>query len=287
MKTAIILFAFITIYTSALAQKSTIAYNKNKSTSTKMLITPSLKTRLIQFLHESFEDSKQVSAAEMNRVMDSILKKAVNYGLDNEADLATYVITSYVLGENFDKEVPEAAKILNNTGYNSNQKAAFLETWTMQVIQALENDDTLAQQVAAQQAANGHTEASMSDYLTMQKESHLYQQAANHIVELLIHGDAQSVIKQFSPNFMKQLGMEQVEKVFQTQMLPFFANAKSLGKASTVTMTHDAFGSEGFAFYLTLITPTGDKPFIVYMVNENNHIVLANLIINKTYADMH
>ena len=254
-----------------------------------MLITNDLKQRLTHFLHESFEDAKLVPAQEMNRVLDTILSRAVGYGFDNEADLATYVITAYVLGEDFDTEVPEAAQILTNGGYNSNQKAAFMESFTKQVMYALENNPDLANQVVAQQQGMRQptAEASMSDYLSMEEQATPYREVAEQLIEALVNGNLPAVLDRFSPNFLNHLGMEQVQHVFQTQMLPFFAGAQGLGSSATTTYTHDAFGSQGFAFYLTLLHPDGEKPFIMYMVHEGEQIVLANLLPNRTYADMH
>jgi hypothetical protein len=73
-----------------------------------------------------------------------VLQKGVQYGLNNEEDLAVYAITSYVLGENFDEEVPEAAMVLQNKNYSSRQKAELLESFAKQVVTALEQDEHLA-----------------------------------------------------------------------------------------------------------------------------------------------
>lgn len=251
------------------------------------LSTPQFRQQLIQLLHESFPDSRLVPAGQMNQSLTNVLQKAQGYGLDNQADLASYVITAYVLGENFDTEVPEAAQVLQNSRYSSHQKAAQLENWTKQVMNALEEDEGLAQQVAAKQAEPQTADASAGDYLTMQANAGPFRQVAEWAVARLRAGDAASVIGQFSPNFTQHLGQPTVERVFQEQMLPFFTGSTGLANGTTITMTHDSFGSEGFAFYLTLASPQGNRPFVLYVVNENNRIVVANLVLNKTYDDMH
>lgn len=192
-----------------------------------------------------------------------------------------------MLGENFDQEIPEAAHILHDTGYTSMQKATQLETWTRQVMDALDEYTELAQQTAAKGQAQENAETSVNDYLDMQTISQPYQQLATWTVERLRAGDITSVIRKFSTNFIKYLGIEKVETVFQQQMLPFFVSSHAVNGSSTVTMTTDGFGSKGFAFYMQLDSSDGKKPFIIYVVNENNQLVVANLVLNKTYEDMH
>lgn len=252
------------------------------------LITPDLKHRLTQFLHESFEDSRHIPSPEMDQVLDMLLHKAVQYGFDNEADLASYVITSYVLGADFDTEVPEAAQVLTNSAYTSNQKATIVENFAKQAVQALESNPALAAQVAAaQQTLQETNSSSMTDYVSMESASAPYREVAGRIIAYLVNGDLVSILSCFSPNFLNHLGINQVQQVFQTQLFPFFADGQGLGPSQTITLTHDAFGSQGFAFYLTLAHPDGEKPFIMYMVSENGRIVVANLVLHKTYADTH
>ncbi|HEX8529519.1 MAG TPA: hypothetical protein VF646_05830, partial [Cytophagales bacterium] len=159
--------------------QQTTSNPKTVSIPAKMTITPDFKRRLVDFLHQSFPESRSVPATQLNQRLDKVLRKAVGYGLDNEADLATYVITAYVLGEDFDVEVTEAGQILRNPRYTSNQKAQQLESWTRQVMQALEEDDSLAREVSARQthlqhaeaaSPGGATDASPDEYLTMQAD---------------------------------------------------------------------------------------------------------------------
>jgi hypothetical protein len=292
-KTALILISIMLSLSPLLAQKTNQS-SKNKTISNPMLLTDSFKSRLVDFLHESFPESKSAPVAEMKKTIHTVLQKAIGYGLDNEADLAIYVITAYVLGENFDKEVPEARQLLQDRSYTSNQKATQLETWTKQVMQTLEEDEELAQQVGAKQKSMQQNaqvlqeaEAPVSEYLDMQQASASHHQLANWTVERLRSGDLTAVLRKFSPNFMEYLGKDKVSNVFNEQMLPFFVASTGVDASSTITMTTDGFGSKGFAFYLNLTTTEGKKPFIVYIVNENNQLVVANLVLNKTYADMH
>jgi transcriptional regulator of aromatic amino acid metabolism len=276
-----------------LAQKTNTT-SKNQSTLTNMKITASFEQQVLEFLYEAFPDSKSVPSQQMKASIHMVLQKGVQYGLNNEEDLAVYAITSYVLGENFDEEVPEAAMVLQNKNYSSRQKAELLESFAKQVVTALEQDEHLAQQVATKQQAmlaqkptTQANEASMDEYLSMQMTSQPYQQLASWATEQLRKGDMAAVLKKFSPNFTNYLGLPKVEKVFQEQMIPFFTASTGITESITITMTHDGFGSEGYAFYMNLNSSQGIKPFIVYVVKEKGQLVIANLILNKSYEDMH
>jgi hypothetical protein len=123
----------------------------------------------------------------------------------------------------------------------------------------------------------------MTDYLDLEAGAGPYREMAEWLVQRLVAGDAAEVIRNFSPNFRDHLGLDTVERVFNEQMLPFFAGATGLGNSCTTTYTHDAFGSQGYAFYFTLKGANGEKPFAMYLVHEAGRIVLANVVLDKVY----
>ena len=273
------------------AQQTTPA-PKTVSTPAKMTLTTQLTNQMVALVHETFPKSKAEPAAELYKGVRGVMQKAVIYGIDNPEDLATYVITAYILGGDFDEEVPEAGAFLRNPRYTSHQKAAQLESWAQQAVEALENDDELAQKVADKQAdmrraRTAAPETSPAEYVAMQAEAKPYQALADWAVARLRAGDAKAVIDRFSPNFTGHLGRPAVERAFKEQMIPFFAGNTKVGGGTTITRTHDGFGSQGFAFYFTLNGPETSKPFIMYVVNEKGNLVVANIVLNKTYADMH
>jgi hypothetical protein len=137
------------------------------------------------------------------------------------------------------------------------------------------------------QARQASAEASATDYLTMQAEAQPYEALADWAVERLRAGDAKAVMDRFSPNFMQHLGRPAVERAFREQMLPFFKGGAGTGDPVTITKTHDGFGSQGFAFYFDLNGAGKGKPFVLYVVNEKGNLVVANIVLNKTYADLH
>ncbi len=274
------------------AQKTTSTPPKTVSTPAKMTLTTQLTNQMVALVHETFPESKSEPAAERYRGIRGVMQKAVAYGIDNETDLATYVLTSYILGGDFDEAVAEVGAFLRSPRYTSRQKAAQMESWAQQAVEALENDGEVAEKVGAKQAEmrrarQESAEASATDYLTMQAEAQPYEALADWAVERLRAGDAKAVMDRFSPNFTQHLGRPAVERAFREQMLPFFKGTGGTGDPVTITKTHDGFGSQGFAFYFDLNGAETSKPFVLYVVNEKGKLVIANIILNKTYADMH
>ena len=251
--------------------------------------TTSFETRLVHFLHETFPDSLDMLEGELEDAVAGLVEKARSYRMNDEASIAVYVTTAYLLGVQFDTQFPAAAKILNDHSYGAAEKAELLESWTKELFQALEGDGEPAAPGAAPADGDGMTpegeaEASMSDYLHMEAGAEPYRELAESLVKSLIRGHVSVVLRHFSPNFREHLGLDTVEWVFQEQMVPFFAGAAGLGNSCTTTYTHDAFGSQGYVFYLTLNSPDGEKPFAMYMVKEARRIVLANIVPGKVYS---
>ena len=257
-----------------------------------MNLTTQLTNQMVALVHETFPESKSEQAAELYKGVRGVMQKAVIYGIDNEEDLSTYVIAAYILGADFDEDVPEAGAFLRNPRYTSRQKADQLKSWAQQAVDALENDAELAEKVGAKQtemrqAKQSAPEASPTEYLAMQAEAKPYEALADWAVDRLRAGDAKAVMERFSPNFTQHLGQPAVERAFREQMVPFFAGSTKVGDSTTITKTHDGFGSQGYAFYFTLNGPETSKPFVLYVVNEKGNLVVANIVLNKTYADMH
>lgn len=238
--------------------------------------------RLVHFLHETFPDSLDMPEGELEAAVERLMDKARHYGMTDESGIAVYVTTAYLLGEHFDTQFPAAADILNDDSHHhAGEKANRLEHWTRELFEALEGTgpDTLEAAPADPVAAG----AEMTDYLRMETGAGPYREMADWLVRRLVAGEVAEVLQHFSPNFRDHLGLPTVERVFAEQMLPFFAGGTGLGNASTVTYTHDAFGSQGYAFYLTLNTLEGAKPFAMYLVLESGRIVLANVVPDKMY----
>jgi hypothetical protein len=249
-----------------------------------MNTTQDFQHRVITFLHHQFPDSLEMEQQELYNGVSFLLDKATRYGLATEADQVNYVVTGYLLGLHFDTEMPAATEVLHDPYLNGTQKADWLQQWTQQLFEALESDKP---QPAESTLSAGAQPADMEQYLDMHASAEPFNALAEEVISQLMEGDASGLRTHFSPNFLNQIGQHTFEQVCEDLLVPFFKTAHALGKSSTVTYTTNAFGSTGFAFYRTIIEGVNEKPFIIYMVQENGRIVVANVVVNKTYADMH
>lgn len=93
---------------------------------------------LIQFLREHFEDTKAMPAPELEGSVDLCLAKAERYGLDSGQDAATFAVTAYLMGMDFDREFPAATDVLLSPVLASPDKAEWLREWTEELFRALE-----------------------------------------------------------------------------------------------------------------------------------------------------
>ena len=107
-------------------------------------------------------------------------------------------------------------------------------------------------------------------------------------VSALSAGDAATFRALLSPNFLATLDDATVEGVIDSQLIPFFSDFAAPGSTTYITDNQDQFGNSGLAFYTSIITNTGEeRPFVIYMVEEDGRLVVANLLVNTTFEDMH
>ena len=118
--------------------------------------------------------------------------------------------------------------------------------------------------------------------------SEVYNGLVSAAVSALVAGDADAFKGLLSPNFVSVLDDATIDGVVQSQLIPFFSDFAEPGRTTYVTVTQDQFGSKGFAFYTSILTAGGEeRPFVIYMVEENGRLVVANLLVNTTFEDMH
>lgn len=101
---------------------------------------------------------------------------------------------------------------------------------------------------------------------------------ADKNVNYLIKNDNNSFLSNISPNMMQYFGPDKLEQNIASTLVPFFNDFKQFDKNMTVAPTRDAWGNEGYSFYQSFITKSGDrKKFVLQMVIEDGQIVIANL----------
>jgi hypothetical protein len=128
----------------------------------------------------------------------------------------------------------------------------------------------------------------IDSYLAQSQKARAYEGVLEQALSALAAGDAAGFRRLLSPNLIGSNGAERIAAVIEAQMLPFFAGYQGLGKETTVLNTSDQFGNEGLSFYKTAIGADGaERPFVIYIVEEDGRPVVANLLVNTSYADLH
>jgi len=93
--------------------------------------------RLTRFLRMQFADAAAEPVEKLRPEVAGQIAKARRYGLLTEQEVASYVISAWLLGQDFDKEFPAAQEVLT-APVSGNVKACFLEQWTQELFEKLE-----------------------------------------------------------------------------------------------------------------------------------------------------
>lgn len=103
--------------------------------------------RIADFLQSQFPDAEEVSQEELLPVIQKQIKNAQVYGLRTEQQIVIYVVTSWLLGEQFDTEFPAAQEMLKSSEYSPADKSEWLVQWTEEMFTILDEggDDWLSQ----------------------------------------------------------------------------------------------------------------------------------------------
>jgi hypothetical protein len=120
--------------------------------------------------------------------------------------------------------------------------------------------------------------------LDIAAKSPAYRTVAERFVATAAARDAGDLEKMLSPAIAARAGKEAVQKVISGQILPFFAEHKDIGRTNTT----DGSGNTGFAYYLYSVPKAGQqKPFVIYVVEENGQKVVANILVNHFVEGRH
>lgn len=126
------------------------------------------------------------------------------------------------------------------------------------------------------------------DAQALQAEIKPYVEFADRVVKTLVAGDGQGFRSLLSPTGVSAATPAQIDDFVDGQVLPFFADYGAPGPDMSIRRTKNSAGLAGLAFY-TSFTSTGGqaKPFVMYVVEEGGKLVLGNLLVGKTYQDLH
>ncbi len=98
------------------------------------------ETRIADFLYSEFPDVQTIPQAELMPAIHEQVNKARSYGLETERQIANYVTTAWLLGQQFDTEFPAAQEMLKSSEYTQDDKSEWLAQWTEEMFAALEGD---------------------------------------------------------------------------------------------------------------------------------------------------
>jgi len=97
--------------------------------------------RVIDLLRRRFVDAEGVSDVNLRPVVQEQIARAESYRLICEGDVASYVATAWVMGRNFDRGFPAAARVLRNLALRPRDKRVWLERWTVRMLATLEQKE--------------------------------------------------------------------------------------------------------------------------------------------------
>lgn len=76
------------------------------------------------------EDVEALDRKELSKIIHEQIQLAREYGLTRELNIATFVVTAWVLGLEFDTQIPAANECLTNEDMTQDDKATWLEQFT-------------------------------------------------------------------------------------------------------------------------------------------------------------
>ena len=96
--------------------------------------------RMAQMLLDRQEPNQQQPIDHLRLDVKRMVQKAQQYGMNTERDAAGFVVTAFLLGEDFDRQFPAAGPVLQSNALSGEDKAAWLANWTTEMFQTLEED---------------------------------------------------------------------------------------------------------------------------------------------------
>jgi hypothetical protein len=95
--------------------------------------------KMMKLLRNDFEELRSVPVKELHDTISLLIDKAKAYGFSLTSTLASYIVTSFVLGDNFDTEISSAKDILIEETHET-QKSKNLEDLVNNILITSENE---------------------------------------------------------------------------------------------------------------------------------------------------
>jgi hypothetical protein len=142
---------------------------------------------------------------------------------------------------------------------------------------------------AAAPAASATPAADVAADLRMAADSEPYRRFADRFVAQAMAGDVAGTQAMLSHQLVARSGDAAIRQALDAQILPFFRAGRGPGRSVTTTLTTDAAGQRGYAFYMWMQQADGAprRPFTVYVVQEGERLVVANVVPDRLVEGRH
>jgi hypothetical protein len=95
--------------------------------------------KMMELLRSDFDEIKTMDDSALHQEIDLQISKANRYGFTLNSTIASYIVSAFVMGENFDTDFKVASKILNSN-MDEQEKCNKTEEWVTEIFSALENN---------------------------------------------------------------------------------------------------------------------------------------------------
>jgi hypothetical protein len=136
--------------------------------------------------------------------------------------------------------------------------------------------------------ASAQEQSSAAGDLAMQARAEPYIAFADQILAAVTTRQSGALRASLSPSTLSEWSGEDVDLFVDKIVMPFFADyATPVAEQWIAPTTHPA-GFTGFAFYRSFTATDGrTKPYVLYVLEEDGRMVVGNLLVGKTFQDMH
>jgi len=116
-----------------------------------------------------------------------------------------------------------------------------------------------------------------------------YEMMMEEFVELAARGETSSLMALISRGAIQSNGAERIREVLENDTIPFFTGYQKLHNVKSINPATERDGSvAGYWIYTYIVALTGDvKPFSIAIVEEEGHLLVQSITVNKCRKDRH
>ena len=92
--------------------------------------------KMIKLLRSDIEEVKELNDSDLKVQVEQQILKANKYGLNRNTSVAIYLISAFLMGENFDEDFEAAAEILQSK-MTQEEMGDKLEKWVYEIFRVL------------------------------------------------------------------------------------------------------------------------------------------------------